>query len=59
MTGSALNAFSSNVEVLNSKIFGPSAPIFMGEGMRAVDDTKASDFRCKQYLQIIYGYVTG
>ena len=52
--GSALSAFSSNAEVLNSNIFGPSAPTMMG----ASRDTKTSDFRYKRYPKKINGYVT-
>ena len=44
--GSALSAFFSNLEVLNSKILGPSVPT-MGEGN--LRDTKMSDFRYKRY----------
>ena len=52
--GSALSTFFSNLEVLNSKIFGPSVPN-MGEG--TLRDTKTSDFRYKRYPRKISRYV--
>ena len=52
---SALNAFSCNAEVLNSKNFGLLVPT-MVEG--PLCDTKTSNFQYRSYPQKISGYVT-
>ena len=50
------SAYSSNEEVLNSKIYGPSAPTIREEV--ASHDTKTSNFRYNWYAQKISGNVT-
>ena len=63
---SATSVFSSNLEVLDSKIVDHSVPTMEekggseeGGGVKGLCDTKMSDFRYKQYPQKISGYVTG
>lgn len=55
MTTKCLKCLSTNIEVLNSKVFGPLLPSM---GRRASRDTKTSDFRYKRYPPKISGYVT-